>query len=99
MKQGHTAEEGDDAPTNPVLGMSVWDDADADEIRHAPVTALSFPHGRAAPPSGVTSPTTRVTTPFGPFYARSAPRLVAFLRWQGASFPDAAECAQEALTQ
>lgn len=33
------------------------------------------------------------------FYRQSTPRLVAFLRWQGASLFDAAECAQEALTQ
>jgi RNA polymerase sigma factor (sigma-70 family) len=36
---------------------------------------------------------------FAGFYRSSAPRLVAFLRWQGASLPDAAECAQEALTE
>ena len=34
---------------------------------------------------------------FTAFYRESAPQLVAFLRWQGASLPDAAECAQEAL--
>jgi len=36
---------------------------------------------------------------FVEFYKQAAPRLVAFLRWQGASLPDAAECAQEALTE
>lgn len=36
---------------------------------------------------------------FVTFYKQAAPRLVAFLRWQGASLPDAAECAQEALTE
>lgn len=36
---------------------------------------------------------------FVAFYRQAVPRLVAFLRWQGASFPDAAECVQEALTQ
>ncbi len=34
---------------------------------------------------------------FTAFYRDSAPRLVGFLRWQGAGLPDAAECAQEAL--
>lgn len=34
---------------------------------------------------------------FTPFYKAALPRLVAFLRWQGASLPDAADCAQEAL--
>lgn len=38
-------------------------------------------------------------TEFTAFYHESAARLVAFLRWQGASLPDAADCAQEALTQ
>jgi len=36
---------------------------------------------------------------FVAFYKKAAPRLVAFLRCQGASLPDAAECVQEALTQ
>lgn len=39
------------------------------------------------------------TAGFTAFYRRSAPRLVAFLRWHGARLPDAAECAQEALAQ
>ncbi|HXV94828.1 MAG TPA: sigma-70 family RNA polymerase sigma factor [Pseudonocardia sp.] len=36
---------------------------------------------------------------FTAFYRSSAPRLVGFLVWQGARLPDAAECAQEALTE
>lgn len=36
---------------------------------------------------------------FTAFYRDTAPRLVAFLRWQGAPLPDAADCAQEALAQ
>jgi RNA polymerase sigma factor (sigma-70 family) len=35
---------------------------------------------------------------FTAFYSAHAPRLVAFLRFQGATFSDAADCAQEALT-
>ena len=35
---------------------------------------------------------------FTAFYRGAAPKLVAFLRWQGAPLPDAADCAQEALT-
>lgn len=34
---------------------------------------------------------------FTTFYKATLPRLVAFLRWQGAPLPDAADCAQEAL--
>jgi len=34
---------------------------------------------------------------FTDFYRTSAPRLVAYLRWQGASLPDAADVVQEAL--
>jgi DNA-directed RNA polymerase specialized sigma24 family protein len=36
---------------------------------------------------------------FSVFYRQSVPRLVAFLRWQGASILDAADCVQEAMTQ
>jgi RNA polymerase sigma factor (sigma-70 family) len=36
---------------------------------------------------------------FTTFYKQSVPRLVAFLRWQGASVPDAADCVQEAMIQ
>jgi len=36
---------------------------------------------------------------FSAFYKQSVPRLVAFLRWQGASLSDAADCVQEAMAQ
>jgi RNA polymerase sigma-70 factor (ECF subfamily) len=36
---------------------------------------------------------------FTAFYTTSVPRLVAFLRWQGASLPDAADCVQDAMAQ
>jgi len=39
------------------------------------------------------------TAEFSAFYKRSVPRLMAFLRWQGASVTDAADCVQEAMTQ
>lgn len=40
-----------------------------------------------------------VVAAFTSFYEKTAPRLVAFLRWQGASLPDAADCAQDGLVQ
>jgi RNA polymerase sigma factor (sigma-70 family) len=36
---------------------------------------------------------------FSAFYRQSVPRLVAFLRWQGVSILDAADCVQEAMAQ
>jgi RNA polymerase sigma factor (sigma-70 family) len=36
---------------------------------------------------------------FTAFYTTAVPRLVAFLRWQGAPLPDAADCVQEAMAQ
>jgi RNA polymerase sigma factor (sigma-70 family) len=39
------------------------------------------------------------TTEFEAFYQRSVPRLVAFLRWQGAAIPDAVDCVQETMIQ
>jgi RNA polymerase sigma-70 factor (ECF subfamily) len=38
-----------------------------------------------------------VVAEFTTFYKAALPRLVAFLRWQGASLPDAADCAQESF--
>jgi RNA polymerase sigma-70 factor (ECF subfamily) len=34
---------------------------------------------------------------FSQFYTQAVPRLVVFLRWQGAQFPDARDCTQEAM--
>jgi len=60
------------------------------------------------PPEGVWAAFSRALGPdpdpvtaaeFSAFYKQSVPRLVAFLRWQGASLPDAADCVQEAMTQ
>lgn len=44
-----------------------------------------------------TKPSTDVVAEFTTFYKATLPRLVAFLRWQGASLPDASDCAQESL--
>jgi RNA polymerase sigma factor (sigma-70 family) len=44
-----------------------------------------------------TKPSADVVAEFTKFYKAAMPRLVAFLRWQGASLPDAADCAQESL--
>ena len=66
-------------------------DGDGHRSTTAPVTPP-----QAAPPVVVPA---EVAAEFTAFYRETAPRLVAFLRWQGASVPDAADCAQEALTQ
>ena len=34
---------------------------------------------------------------FTAFYRRTTPKLVAFLRWQGASLPDATDCVQDTM--
>lgn len=39
------------------------------------------------------------TAEFAAFYTKSVPRLVAFLRWQGASVTDATDCVQETMMQ
>lgn len=44
-----------------------------------------------------TKPSADVVAEFTTFYKTALPRLVAFLRWQGAPLPDAADCAQESL--
>lgn len=44
-----------------------------------------------------TEPSADVVAEFTTFYKTALPQLVAFLRWQGAPLPEAADCAQEAL--
>jgi RNA polymerase sigma factor (sigma-70 family) len=77
--------------------VNISQDSDPERDPQHPVTASSWPGLEATTPTEV-AVDPAVTAAFGAFYRRSAPRLVAFLRWQGASLPDAAECAQEALT-
>ncbi|MEO7195638.1 MAG: sigma-70 family RNA polymerase sigma factor [Pseudonocardiaceae bacterium] len=75
---------------------------------------LEPPEAAHPPVRAATSPTTRTreadnapalaadpvaAAEFSAFYKHSVPRLMAFLRWQGASVPDAADCVQEAMTQ
>jgi RNA polymerase sigma factor (sigma-70 family) len=76
---------------------SALEDPDPDSTGRPPVTAPApaDPHVHPDPPL----PHPVDTAAFTAFYRRSAPRLVAFLCWHGARLPDAAECAQEALTQ
>ena len=71
---------------------SSLDEPDGDGHRSATAPAPPAPD----PASAVSS---AVAAEFTAFYRTAAPRLVAFLRWQGASLPDAADCAQEALAQ
>ena len=76
--------------------MNAVEDPDRDPRR--PVTASGSPDtGDIAEPTeaGVDS---AAKAAFATFYRESVPRLVAFLRWQGAPLADAAECAQETLT-
>jgi len=80
------------------LGMS--DDPEHPDI-HRPQVAASGPRDMHAHTADPSSPPLHPANAaeFVAFYMQAIPRLVAFLRWQGASLPDAAECAQEALTQ
>ena len=66
-----------------------------------PQMATSVPGDTHADSDDFSSPllTQADVAEFVEFYKQAAPRLVAFMRWQGASLPDAAECAQEALTE
>lgn len=45
------------------------------------------------------APDPAVVEAFTAFHHVAAPKLMAFLIWNGASFPDAADCVQEALVQ
>lgn len=74
--------------------MNAVDDADPERDPHLPATASAVPHTNEC----VIELDLTIRSAFAVFYRKSAPRLVAFLRWQGAAFPDAADCAQEALT-
>jgi RNA polymerase sigma-70 factor (ECF subfamily) len=65
--------------------------ADPDGGDHRATASTVEDHGQRAPgPAEVEA--------FTVFYRGAAPKLVAFLRWHGARLPDAADCAQEALT-
>lgn len=76
------------------------DSVDPSETPHPQVHAATSPapHVREAddaPAAEDHAPLDAFTT----FYKQSVPRLVAFLRWQGASVPDAADCVQETMIQ
>jgi RNA polymerase sigma factor (sigma-70 family) len=64
------------------------------EGHHRSTTTPAMPEHN--PPTAVSA---EVVAEFTAFYRAAAPRLMAFLIWQGAPFPDAADCVQEALTQ
>lgn len=79
--------------------MNTVEDADPERDPRRPVTASSGSlHLEAFTPPTEVPVDPAATAAFAAFYRESAPRLIAFLRWQGAPLPDAAECAQEALT-
>jgi RNA polymerase sigma factor (sigma-70 family) len=73
--------------------MSDSPDDPEDEGRR-PVTAT----GRTLQPTPELTDHAAKVVEFTAFYRQSVPKLVAFLRWHGAPLPDAADCAQEALT-
>jgi DNA-binding CsgD family transcriptional regulator len=62
---------------------------------HLSAAERPTPTPQPAPP--LTDPGTVAV--FTAFYKESAPRLVAFLRWQGVPLVDAADCAHHALTE
>ena len=78
--------------------MNAVEDADPERDPGRPVTAASSPVTGASTPPTAAPVDPAAAAVFAAFYRESAPRLVAFLRWQGAPFPDAADCVQEALT-
>ncbi|RZT75458.1 RNA polymerase sigma-70 factor (ECF subfamily) [Pseudonocardia sediminis] len=77
--------------------MTTADEEPGDHSRRSSAGLWPGSDHDASPPP----PATRadVIEEFTAFYRASAPKLIAFLRWQGASLPDAADCAQDALTQ
>jgi RNA polymerase sigma factor (sigma-70 family) len=77
------------------MTSSTLSDPDPDRRRTQPTAPPSpDPDHRAPVPA---TPSADVVAEFTMFYKAALPRLVAFLRWQGAPLPDAADCAQEAL--
>lgn len=70
------------------------------ETQHKRVTTFPAQGAGAASARELAADPDPVTAAdFSDFYRHSVPRLVAFLRWQGASIPDAADCVQEAMSQ
>jgi RNA polymerase sigma factor (sigma-70 family) len=67
---------------------------------HPPAHATtSPPHSHEADDAPASANDPIATAEFAEFYKQNVPRLVAFLRWQGASVPDATDCVQETMTQ
>jgi RNA polymerase sigma factor (sigma-70 family) len=77
------------------MTFSTLSDPDPDRRRAQPIAA---PSPDADHRAALAEPSADVVVEFTTFYKATLPRLVAFLRWQGAPLPDAADCAQEALT-
>lgn len=53
----------------------------------------------AEQPQGQPADTPRAAPIFNDFYREAVPRLVAFLRWQGAPLSEAADCVQETMIE
>ncbi|MGH3784101.1 MAG: RNA polymerase sigma factor [Pseudonocardiaceae bacterium] len=77
------------------MTFSTLSGPDPDRRRTQPIAppSLDVDHRAPAP----TEPSVDVVEEFTTFYKATLPQLVAFLRWQGAPLPDAADCAQESL--
>jgi RNA polymerase sigma factor (sigma-70 family) len=60
-------------------------------------TTSPTPHHREANDASALREHLAVTAEFESFYKQSVPRLMAFLRWQGAAIPDAVDCVQETM--
>lgn len=77
------------------MTSSTLPDPDPDPRRAQPIALPSLEVDHRAPVPA--TPSAAVVAEFTTFYKATLPRLVAFLRWQGAPLPDAADCAQAAL--
>ncbi len=67
--------------------------ADPPDDDGRPRSSTVVPHHRPDSPISEQTDIARFTV----FYRREVPRLVAFLRWQGASLHDATDCVQETM--
>jgi RNA polymerase sigma-70 factor (ECF subfamily) len=79
------------------MTTSTLPDPDPDGPRTQPIAPSSLDADHRAPVPAQPSADVVAELEFTTFYKAALPRLVAFLRWQGAPLPDAADCAQEAL--
>jgi RNA polymerase sigma factor (sigma-70 family) len=88
------------APASPpAIPMPTQAEADVAQLPSAPQSGTADPgHDTTSAPSRP-SPDLAEVTAFSEFYRESVPRLVIFLRVQGASLAEAADCVQETMIQ